>query len=263
MEFPSFPRLACVVTARHGQREMLPALLVQARDAALSATPGATGWAGLTLQSEELAEGSTEDTFSGGRPMATLDAVIEISLASGGDGTQLLAAAEAIGVAFGDAADPADCEMVLGNASVAVPASTRYAVVSTYNRDRRTDLPTFLHWWKVHHVPFMFDSPTGRILAPSIRGYEIVGGQADASAAAAKKAGYALAPEIFEALHIGDPTEFFELAAASGHDAACITDEEGFISYDWRIGSPEQAAESYRSRRDILRVGVVERLSGP
>jgi hypothetical protein len=262
MGYPTVPRLACLVSVLPDCTDELATRLAAARDAATEARPGAKAWAGVAFKVD------LEDAPSGdmhvGRPLgAPIDGVVEVSLPADDDPAGLMDAVTAIARSLEGAAQPDLCEVVLGTAYMAKVAPVDlapYAMLLTFNRDRRTDSASFLYWWQAHHSRFNLGSPAGRPVGEKMVSYEMVGGDESLTSTAATAAGFGKIAEYYESVLIEDPSDFVATAIATGIGEAALYDEEGFISAEWRIGTPEDAAAALESGRDVLRTCVVRLL---
>lgn len=262
MGYPTVPRLACLVSVVPERAGELEERLAAARDAATEARPGAKAWAGVLFE-VELEDGPSED-MNAGRPIGEpFDGVVEVSLPAGDDPAGLMDAVTAIGRSLEGVIQPDLCEVALGTAykaKVAPADLAPYAMLLTFNRDRRVDSATFLYWWQNHHSRFNLRGPIGRPVGEKMVSYEMVGADESLTSAAATEAGFAKTSEYYESVLIEDPSDFIATSIATGIGEAAMYDEEGFISAEWRIGTPEEAAAALESGRDILRMSVVRLL---
>jgi hypothetical protein len=262
MGYPTAPRLAYLVSAVPERADELEERLAAARDAATEARPGATAWAGVQFE-VELEEEPGEDMYAG-RPIGEpFEGVVEVSLPAGDDPAGLTDAVTAIGRSLEGVIAPDRCEVVLGTAykaKVAPADLAPYAMLLTFNRDRRTDSAAFLYWWQNHHSRFNLGSPAGRPVGEKMASYEMVAADESLTSAAATAAGFDKTAEYYESVLTEDPSDLIATSIASGIGEAAMYDEEGFISAEWRIGTPEQAAAALESGRDVLRISMVRRL---
>lgn len=252
--YPTLPRLAVVLSLSVSPDEARP-LLAAACEAARTSTPDIEAWAG---SARTFAAPDADNMFAG-RPIgAKVDAVIEVTGTPGGGPEQLLEAARRIGETLSGFAIADESDVVLGTAYCAKSGKSRAALVMTFSRDRRTDEKTFLHWWQLHHSRFNLHSPTGHPASRGFVSYQLLSRDDALSQAAATASGFRSGYDMYESIFVDDPVRYIADVVASGHGTAALHDEEGFLSHEWRIGTPEQARQARENGRDLMRIAMLE-----
>lgn len=254
MSYPKYPRLAFALSltvAPDDAKECLQA----ARGAALKSGDGLTAWVGVDnkiIEPEQI-------TATLGRPAAAVDAVIEVSAPNATDPAALVDVAGAIGPLVADIVKPDASDVLLGMShSARATGTSSHAMVITLCRDARVDPAMLVHWWEIHHSRYNMYSPLGRKVYQQILSYELTNATEDFSRAAASAAGLRASRDIYESLFINDVGLFLQDLGESGFGEPNILDEEGFISHEWRIGTPEEAAQARRTGRDTLYMSIID-----
>lgn len=257
MSYPKYPRLAFALSLT-GAPDEAKARLLEARDAALKAEGDLQVWAGVdskTIEPEMI-------TATLGRPAGAVDAVIEVSAPNATDPAVLVDVAGEVGRIVADVVNPEASDVLLGLSHSALAKGTSsHVLVITLCRDARVDPEMLVRWWEIHHSRYNMYSPLGRKVYQQVLSYELTNATEEFKRAAAESSGIRASRDIYESLYINDVPQFLQDLGESGFGEPNVLDEEGFISHEWRIGTPEEAAEARRTGRDTLYMSIIELLS--